>query len=205
MTPLGVAQAALKAGIRTPQQLAEAVAIALAESGGNERAHNRVPPDNSYGLWQINMYQGLGVARRTQFNLTNDAELFDPDTNARAMMAISNGGTNWKPWTTYKGARYVLSYPIAVSAATAALAGSGAQAAAGAATGVVTDTVDAAVDAAQKLQKAGAWLSDRNNWWRVAKVILGGAVVIAGVAVLARPAVEGATNMINPIRRVIGK
>lgn len=83
-----------------------AAAVALAESGGNPNSHNTTPPDDSYGLWQINMYGNLGPARRQQFGLSSNSQLFDPATNARAMATISNGGRSWSAWTTYTSGRY---------------------------------------------------------------------------------------------------
>src|SRR5258705_3437861 len=83
-----------------------AVAVAIAESGGNTTDHNVVPPDNSYGLWQINMLGGMGPERRKQFGLTNNDELYDPNVNAKAMAAISHGGTNWQAWSTYTRGTY---------------------------------------------------------------------------------------------------
>ena len=48
-------------------------AIALAESGGKSGAHNTTCPDNSYGLWQINMLDEpgymLGEERRNYLDL----------------------------------------------------------------------------------------------------------------------------------------
>lgn len=79
-----------------------AVAIALAESGGNPTAHNPVPPDNSYGLWQINML----AHTKKELGISKNEDLFDPSTNARAMAKISSRGTNWKPWTTYTSGKY---------------------------------------------------------------------------------------------------
>jgi hypothetical protein len=86
--------------------LAIAVAIALAESGGNTTSHNAIPPDNSYGLWQINMLGSLGPARRSEFGISSNDQLYDPAVNARAMIKISGGGTNWKPWSTYTSGKY---------------------------------------------------------------------------------------------------
>ena len=83
-----------------------AEAIAMAESGGNPRAHNPNPPDDSYGLWQINMLGPLGPARRSQFGLTSNDQLYDPSTNARAMVAISGGCSNWRPWSTFTNGAY---------------------------------------------------------------------------------------------------
>lgn len=81
-------------------------AIAMAESGGNPRAHNRKPPDNSYGLWQINMHGRLGPERQRQFGLRSYNDLFDPAINARAAFAISGGGVNFRPWSVYNNGAY---------------------------------------------------------------------------------------------------
>jgi len=74
-----------------PEVATSMVAIAWRESGGNPNAFNGKPPDMSYGLWQINMLGSLGPARRAQFGLSSNEELFDPYTNARAAYAIWNG------------------------------------------------------------------------------------------------------------------
>lgn len=101
-----IAAAAKGAGLNN-SQTAIAVAIALAESGGNTTAHNAVPPDDSYGLWQINMLGSMGPSRRQQFGLTSNEELYSPSVNAKAMFSISNGGQNWRPWTTYTRGTYL--------------------------------------------------------------------------------------------------
>lgn len=95
-----IARAAYAVGLRG-EALVMAVAIALGESGGNPRAYNPHGLDKSYGYWQINMHGSLGPARRRQFGLSSNDQLFDPMTNARAMFAISSGGRNWRPWTVY--------------------------------------------------------------------------------------------------------
>jgi hypothetical protein len=77
-------------------------AIAGAESGWNPMTHNAKPPDNSYGLWQINMLGGLGPSRRKQFGLSSNDALYDPATNARAAWSISGGGRNARPWSTWQ-------------------------------------------------------------------------------------------------------
>lgn len=82
-----------------------AVAVALAESGGNPNAHNSTPPDDSYGLWQINMLGALGPARRKQFGISSNQELFDPAKNARAAYAIWRS-SGWNAWTTYTRGTY---------------------------------------------------------------------------------------------------
>lgn len=88
-----------------------AAAIAMAESGGNPTAHNgnASTGDNSYGLWQINMLGSMGSNRLKQFNgfgVNSYSDLFDPVKNAKAAMIVSNGGTNFTPWTTYSSGAY---------------------------------------------------------------------------------------------------
>jgi hypothetical protein len=91
------------------QALQIAYAIAMAESSGNARAHNpnAGTGDNSYGLFQINMLGAMGPERRRQFGLRSNEDLFDPLTNARVAYKMSNGGKNWKPWTTYTSGKYM--------------------------------------------------------------------------------------------------
>lgn len=105
LSPAQIAEYAHDAGFRG-QDLTVAVAVAMAESGGDTRAHNPVPPDDSYGLWQINMIGSLGPARRDQFDLDRDRELFDPEENAKAAWAISGHGDSFRPWTTYTSGAY---------------------------------------------------------------------------------------------------
>jgi Lysozyme like domain len=67
-----------------------AASIALAESGGNPNALN----DNTdgsidRGAWQINSVHGA-------------LSTTDLNANARAAVIISNNGTDWSPWVTYK-------------------------------------------------------------------------------------------------------
>lgn len=80
-------------------------AVALAESGGNPRSHNPVPPDDSYGLWQINMIGSLGPQRRAQFGISSNSALYDPLTNARAALAIFRS-QGLRAWSTYSNGAY---------------------------------------------------------------------------------------------------
>lgn len=82
------------------------VSIAFAESGGDPNAHNNKPPDDSYGLWQINMLGKLGAPRRKLFGITDNKQLFDPATNAKAAKKIYDSqGLN--AWTTYTRGTYL--------------------------------------------------------------------------------------------------
>ena len=99
---------------------AVAASVAMAESGGNSKAHNddsKKPPsqrsgDNSYGLWQINMIDDLGPDRRKQYNLKSNDELFDPLTNAKVAYKMS-GGSNFGAWSTYKHGKHLAFLPSA--------------------------------------------------------------------------------------------
>jgi hypothetical protein len=94
---------ALRAGFSPDREEAViATAIALAESGGDPRAHNPKPPDNSFGLWQINMIGALGPDRRQKLGLSRNDELFDPQTNARAAhLVFLEAKQQFTPWSTF--------------------------------------------------------------------------------------------------------
>lgn len=123
LTPEQIARHAYDAGFRG-QALTTAVAVALAESAGDTHAHNAVPPDDSYGLWQVNMLGALGPERRRDFHLTSDAELFDPAVNARAAWSISGRGSSFHPWSTYTNGAY-RGHLTEARAAARAVSGSG--------------------------------------------------------------------------------
>jgi cell wall-associated NlpC family hydrolase len=97
----------------SPDESATMTAIALAESGGNARAHNPHGED-SRGLWQINA--------RAHPDLAGRYDLYDPAENARAAYEVSMRGDDVSPWTTThggSGARYVRFRGEAESAAMA--------------------------------------------------------------------------------------
>jgi hypothetical protein len=105
LSAVQIAEHAYKAGFRG-SALTTATAVAMAESNGDPNAHNGVPPDNSYGLWQVNMLGALGPARRQEFGLKSDSQLFNPDTNAKAAWEISDHGHDFGPWSTYTSGAY---------------------------------------------------------------------------------------------------
>lgn len=117
-----IATYAYAEGIRDEPTLARAVAVALAESGGNASAHNAKPPDDSYGLWQINMYGSLGPQRRAAFTIASNSQLLDPKTNAHAMYLTSGHGKNWSPWSTFKSNAYLKYMDRGTTAAKAVIA-----------------------------------------------------------------------------------
>lgn len=92
-----------------------ATAVAFAESAGDPRAFNGKAPDASYGLWQINMHGNLGPARRQQFGLIANEDLFNPITNARAMREIHRT-QGWRAWGAYTNGSYRKFLAVAQSA-----------------------------------------------------------------------------------------
>merc|ERR1719473_1153278 len=79
---------------------ADAVSVAMAESGLNTQARN-VNTDSHHsvdrGLWQINNYWHPEIS---------DSCAYDAGCNAKAALKISSGGSNWSPWATYNGGAY---------------------------------------------------------------------------------------------------
>jgi hypothetical protein len=88
--------------------LRSACAIAKAESNGRPLAFNGnlKTGDSSYGMFQINMIGGLGPDRRDKFDLSSNAELFNPVTNAQVALHMTKSGTDWSSWSSLNGTRY---------------------------------------------------------------------------------------------------
>lgn len=77
-------------GDRRTNTLINCVSVALAESGGNDRA---ISPSSDYGLWQINsIHFGDGII--------NSGNWWSPYTNAREAIRLSGNGSNWAAWCT---------------------------------------------------------------------------------------------------------
>ena len=76
-----------------------AVAIAMAESGGNPSAQNCSNANNTCdrGLLQINNYWHPEVSDQCAYN---------PLCAFQSAYTISNGGTDFTPWTTYNNGAY---------------------------------------------------------------------------------------------------
>lgn len=81
--------------------------IANRESNWNTHAHNgnAGTGDNSYGLWQINMLGAMGTSRRKALGISNNEQLFDPATNARAARMIYKS-QGYGAWSVYKNGSY---------------------------------------------------------------------------------------------------
>lgn len=174
-----------------------AAAIAMAESGGNPNAHNAVPPDNSYGLWQINMLGSMGPDRRRRYGLPSNEALFDPRRNAMVMADISKQGGNFSAWTTYTSGKY-LKY-VDDKSILGALDPRNVGEAIG---GGVSNAVDNLAEIRQAVTKSAAWLSNSDNWVRIAYVLGGGLVVLVAVGALLKGTTAGRTAAAVPKRMI---
>jgi len=102
-TPAQIAQFANNAGFYG-SDLITAVAVALAESGGNTKAYNpeknagTPPGEGSYGLWQIYLHRHPEFAK---------LDKFDPQLNANeAYKVYVEAGNSFTPWSTFKNGAY---------------------------------------------------------------------------------------------------
>jgi hypothetical protein len=95
-----IATVALSAGF-TGNDLVTAVAVAMAESGGNPKALGDIGiGQGSFGLWQINS------AYHPEYG-PDFTSLYDPTTNANAAFAIyAKSGYSFKPWSTFNNGAY---------------------------------------------------------------------------------------------------
>ncbi len=113
-----VAALARDAGLPCGESLAAALAIAAAESRSTTNALGRNGPTAGcahgsldVGLWQLNDCYHAEIDRRCAV---------DAACNARAMSAISRGGTDFAPWTTFRNGAYATHLEAARVAAAAA-------------------------------------------------------------------------------------
>lgn len=95
-----MAAAAYAAGFRG-DALTTAIAVSLAEDPSGDPTivcdSCLGVPELSVGYWQINLLA------HPQYTV---AQMQDGNQNAAAAYAISNGGTNWNPWSTYTNGAY---------------------------------------------------------------------------------------------------
>lgn len=188
LTDVQIASWARTSGFATLNDIITAVAVALAESGGRIDATNaNLNGTTDYGVWQINSVH---------------AALFDqyPDwwtiSNAQMAFAVFRG-SGWKAWTTYNSGAYQLYMGRARTAATDASAPGGTDLSAGSTvagqdqTKTVTtipgfDSVAQSFSSfATGLAAVTAWISDIHNWERIGLVIVGGALIVGALTVIA--------------------
>lgn len=168
-----IAGFASSAGVKG-NNVAIATAIAIAESQGNPNAHNAIPPDNSYGLWQINMLGAMGPSRRRQFGISKNEDLYNPRTNAKAMYQLSNGGTNFNAWTTFTTKKYLLYMSRGNSAAGTP----------GGSSNPNPNANKGPVPGLAGLSDLGSKLTDSNTWWKLGMNTAGFLLILIGILIL---------------------
>lgn len=167
------------------QDIATAVAVAMAESGGNPASHTVDSDDDSWGLWQVNMRGDMGPERRRAFGLSSDSQLADPKTNARVAHAIQQSQGWDRAFGSYSSGAYRKFLPQA-------------QAAAGAPAGlpsgpVVTPAGDSSGGLVEQL------LGVNQSIKRIAEAILSGGKVADALLTLLLP-----SNMLRLFLGIVG-
>lgn len=172
-----------------------AAAIAMAESGGNEKAEVHDSDDDSYGLWQINYKGSLKVARTAQFG--PGSGLLNGAKNAQAMSTISHQGQNFTPWTTYTSGKYKTFLSNTVNAVDVTPGGVASNLLLNSSNlvtnplGTIKDTADAARTTAAIFIRGAEWFANPKNWIRVTYVMAGSIVAIAGLITIVKSTEAG--------------
>lgn len=183
---------------------ATAVAIILAESGGDANAHNdnSATRDNSYGLFQINLYGDLRDERAERYGLRSNANLFEPKRNAEiAYDLFKRRGNQFTDWSVYNNGSYLLKMPRALKAVQSP--DTDLPTISGAIEGALSDAIP---EPLQGVVQAFAFLTDPSNWQRVALFVGGGVIIIVGIAFLANESgAVGAAVKAVPVGRAATK
>lgn len=192
-----IAGAATLAGwAKGSSDLTIAVAVALAESGG-DAAQISGPNTNGshdYGLWQINDFAHPDLIKP-------GADWSNPLVNAQMAHTVwAHGG--WHAWSTYNSGAYATHLLTAHSAAQnpevfkmgpdqGGVLGETARGASQAADSVVNnDWVKAIVGAFKLVGQAAIWMANPENWLRVVKANIGIILIAGGAYVAMKPRLE---------------
>ena len=171
-----IAGAVKWAGFRG-ERAVTAIAVALAESGGRLDAVN-VNTDGSKdrGLWQINSKAHPGVSDDCAFRI---------HCATRQAWLISGMGRSFNPWVAYKSGAYRKHLPRARTAWGAGDAPNP-DTAAEKALPLPDNPVNAIADVLQDVGRFFGALLNPHTWLRVAEVIGGLALIIAGLWILGK-------------------
>ncbi len=187
LTDAQLAGHAAKAGWRG-QDLVVAVAVAMAESGGNPNAHATVGED-SRGLWQMNVRAHPDLA---------SANLYDPQTNADAAYALWKR-SGWGPWSAHNNGAYLLFLPAAAAAAASSDVLAIVKDPVGSAKAIASEApLPAGLETGRVL---AGFLGDLQNpeiWQRILKVALGAAIMTAGMWLIVQ------TQVMAPLGEKVG-
>lgn len=201
-----IARYGYTAGWRGPD-LVVAVAVALAESGGVENKLGDVALQTekwgpSVGLWQIRSVKaekGRGTQRDESANVNGQTNA----TNAYAIWKAQG----WGPWSAHTNKSYLLYMPVATSGVTDFLAvnpgaqvGSVIDAVPG--SSAVQDAADNALNIAKEPIRVLKWLQQPGTQIRIAKVMVGGALVVVALRIVVSPAVNDVVAKVSAVKGI---
>ena len=205
LTAPELAQWAIQGGFKG-DDVATAVAVALAESSGKTQAKHAVG-DGSYDLgpWQINSHWHADL-------LAKYPAWWSVDNAVMAFTVKTQSARGWGDWTTYRTGAYLLYLPQAKAAAAnpsqsnVVTPGPGDLIQQNPLTGPITEVANAIKGASQAVFKAGSWLSNRENIIRVAQVGFGGALLVGALVIVGRSTIENvAGSTVSKIVKGAGK
>jgi hypothetical protein len=162
-------------------------AVALAESGGDPNDLGDVALEDSTWGPSVGLCQIRSLKPDAQGSISDpwrDAtKLTDPLFNMQAAYSISNGGTNFNPWTDYTNGLYQLHMPAAASGVASPVMPSSSG---------TSDNTTAVKDASYHLptftglaSALGDFISP--DWWkRIGLYVLGFFILLAAITLLFR-------------------
>lgn len=187
-----IAHYALTAGWRGRDAIV-AVAVAISESSGNLNANKVLKKtdgtvkSDARGLWQIN------VTAHPEYASHN---LYDGQTNANDAYAIWKQ-SGWGPWSAHKSGAYIMNLPeatVAVGVAAPAAPVYNAAEAVGSTGNVISDAGRLLV-----------WLEQPRTWVRIAKAVVGGALILVALNMVMKPVVAPVVQPIVSAGKKVAK
>lgn len=172
LTDAEIYQSVVLAGFPADAQIT-AIAVALAESGGNSDATNtNADGSTDYGLFQINSVHA---------DLLRGKDWKNPVTNAMMALAVSSNGTNWHPWVAYDSGAWTV---YIARARAAAHAKPGLKAHEGSGNGPIGGAVGGVVNGWEAIGNFFSILLDGRTWVRIAYVVVGFVVILVALSLL---------------------
>lgn len=100
------AYALLRSAGFAESQLKTAAAVMQAESGASAGAQGDIAIQTPKWGPSVGLFQIRSLKDPSGYPERDGGKLMDPMFNARSAYKISNGGTNWKPWSAYTNGSY---------------------------------------------------------------------------------------------------